>query len=780
MAPVQGMPFSATLASHECPSDDFRKHSRFRHVFGRAARRQEWYDGGLGHAVTAAVNPKMIAVSIEVPAGGLVQVAKLDALGKYTVESLAKITDHTGLIVDLKWDKFNDNVLATASNDSTVKIWHIDDSLKVRHLRTLDAHSRRVCAIEWHNTVDSLLLTAGMDSQIVLWDVENDAILFRIEEVPSTSIDFSLSSSHFLATVRSGVSGGFTHVYDSRTGALKGSAPLAHDGMMHPRAVFVTDSLIVTTGNGKNNRRQLALYKLEGFAEFHLISLVDIDGSSGLLTPLVDPDLLLVYIAGKGDANIRFYEVCESPSSISYLGESHGTKSQTAVCAIPKRAVNTEECEIMRIYRVAAENLLIEPHSFIVPRRADTFQNDLYPRTKGAVAALTLKEWLYGMERPPVLIDLRSNPQITTCKPVEIRAVGDTVKLVKADRNNDRKFQFLAQVSKVDYREISERDDYEELKKIEEVRQKLVSSASDSNGNNLSDSRELSVENVTAEDVETSEALHTTVDESLKAPQGLAGEHAVQDSDHEHIVDISLSHFSEMGAAPLASADDEFDDDDLLKDPQKRSDVSRSRSPRKEERVVEEAASEPKPLAGLEPVKKTPPKKKVQKPLPGGRIELVKIESSPEVKPKVPKARTPRKKTTKKTVEKKRAVSEKSLSLGPPSVTATPPSTARSLQLLEEDTTSTISQDGQILMNVVCQLEKELAKSVHKCEQLAKIVDVQQQDIDSLRYEIGWKDSRIEFLQHELSKLQTIEAVVEATHHIHEGEQSDPEHMGID
>ncbi|TKR93245.1 hypothetical protein L596_007739 [Steinernema carpocapsae] len=758
--------------------DDYRKHSRFRHVFGKAARRTEWFDAGNGRALVAAVNPKMIAVSIDVAAGGLVQVAKLDSLGKYTVDGLTKITDHTGLVVDVKWDKFNDNVLATASSDATVKIWHIDDTLKVRLLRTLSVHTRRVHTIEWHNTVDSLMLTAGMDSLVVLWDVENDEVLWKIDDIPSTSIDFSLSSSHFIATVRSGVTGGFLNVYDSRSGELKGSTNLAHDGMMHPKGVFVNDTLVVTTGNGKNNRRQLALYKLEEFAEFHMATLMDIDGSSGLLMPLVDPDLLLVYIAGKGDANVRFYEVNESPAFISYLGESHGTKSQTSVCAIPKRAVNPEECEIMRIYRIAAENLLIEPHSFIVPRRADTFQSDLYPRTRGAVAALTLKEWQYGMERPPVLIDLKSHPQTSTCKPVEIRAVGDTVKLVKADRNNDRKFQFLAQVSKVDYREISQRDDYEELKKIEEVRQKLVSSASDSNGNTLSDSAREGV--AVGEDAELSEALPATID-AISSIHDARG-HPVQDSDHEHIVDISLSHFSEMGSAPLASADDEFDDDELLKeDSNNHAPKKTNGTPRAEESVIQEATEESKSLQEVDlQAKVSTVKKKKSKPLPGGRVELIKIESSPEVKPKVPKARTPRKKISKKSVEKKRAVSEKSLSLGTPSVIATPPSTTRSLQLLEEDESSVMSADSKVLVNVVCQLEKELVKSSLKCEQFEKIIEVQQQDIDSLRYEIGWKDNRIEFLQHELQKLQTIEAVVEATHHIHDSEQSDPEHMGID
>lgn len=69
------------------------KHSRFRHVFAKSIRRSEWYDTGPGHGIAVAANPKMIALAIDVPAGGVVQVAKLCTMGRGHME-MAKIKDH--------------------------------------------------------------------------------------------------------------------------------------------------------------------------------------------------------------------------------------------------------------------------------------------------------------------------------------------------------------------------------------------------------------------------------------------------------------------------------------------------------------------------------------------------------------------------------------------------------------------------------------------------------------------------------------------------------------
>lgn len=69
------------------------KYSRFRHIYSKSVRRSEWYDTGPGHGLAVAANPKMIALAIDVPAGGVVQIAKLCRMGRGRME-LGKIKDH--------------------------------------------------------------------------------------------------------------------------------------------------------------------------------------------------------------------------------------------------------------------------------------------------------------------------------------------------------------------------------------------------------------------------------------------------------------------------------------------------------------------------------------------------------------------------------------------------------------------------------------------------------------------------------------------------------------
>ncbi len=50
----------------------------------------------------------------------------------------------------------------------------------------------------------------------------------------------------------------------------------------------------------------------------------------------------------------------------------------------------------------------IEPISFTVPRRAETFQSDIYPPAVGLKPAMSAKEWLDGKTGVPPKIDLES------------------------------------------------------------------------------------------------------------------------------------------------------------------------------------------------------------------------------------------------------------------------------------------------------------------------------------------------------------------------------------
>ncbi|XP_024118561.2 coronin-2A [Oryzias melastigma] len=137
----------------------------------------------------------------------------------------------------------------------------------------------------------------------------------------------------------------------------------------------------------------------------------DLDGSAGVLFPFYDPDTHMLYLAGKGDGNIRFYELSAEKPFISFLNEYRSVLPQKGLGVMPKRGLDVMGCEVFRFYRLIAVKDLVEPLSMIVPRKkTEVFQEDLYPLTAGNQAAVTAREWLLGINRDPVLISL--NPEI--------------------------------------------------------------------------------------------------------------------------------------------------------------------------------------------------------------------------------------------------------------------------------------------------------------------------------------------------------------------------------
>jgi coronin-1B/1C/6 len=93
--------------------------------------------------------------------------------------------------------------------------------------------------------------------------------------------------------------------------------------------------------------------------------------------PSIYEAIKLIYISR--DGNIRYYEI--EGDTIHALSEHKSTEPQRGMCFLPRRALNVNECEIARAYKIttAASAGAIEPIAFVVPRKADTFQADIYP-----------------------------------------------------------------------------------------------------------------------------------------------------------------------------------------------------------------------------------------------------------------------------------------------------------------------------------------------------------------------------------------------------------------
>ena len=47
--------------------------------------------------------------------------------------------------------------------------------------------------------------------------------------------------------------------------------------------------------------------------------MVELDTSNGVMFPIYDPDTNLVYLCGKGDSVIRYFEITPEPPFVHYI-----------------------------------------------------------------------------------------------------------------------------------------------------------------------------------------------------------------------------------------------------------------------------------------------------------------------------------------------------------------------------------------------------------------------------------------------------------------------------
>ena len=97
----------------------------------------------------------------------------------------------------------------------------------------------------------------------------------------------------------------------------------------------------------------------------------------------------MIYIAGKGDGNVRYYELLNEEPYVFYLSQFISGAPQRGFGVVPKRGCVTAQCEIFRFYKLHATKDIIEPISMIVPRKSESFQDDIYPETQAPVPSLT-------------------------------------------------------------------------------------------------------------------------------------------------------------------------------------------------------------------------------------------------------------------------------------------------------------------------------------------------------------------------------------------------------
>jgi len=324
---------------------------------------------------------------------------------------------HSGDILDIQFNPFDDNMIATCSDDTTVKVWEIPEGEMRQSVGEpyceLAGHQKKVHIIEWHPVAANVILSAGGDNLILIWNVLMGEIMFQVEDLPEQVFCVSWTwNGRYFATSSKDL---YIRLYDPRKTdgdkMIQITQDKAHEGKKQMQIKCLKDDRLVSTGFGRQSDRQYALWSIStepGQPNLSSGCLMDdeLDQTSGVLFIVYDPDSSMIYLVGRGDTTIRLFEV--KNNNIQYLNSQSYTDPHKGVAVLPKRGVNIKSCEIMRFYRVLPNKNLIEVVNWTVPRKSDMFQADLYPDTAANRPAIEADEWHAGQHADPIMVPIQS------------------------------------------------------------------------------------------------------------------------------------------------------------------------------------------------------------------------------------------------------------------------------------------------------------------------------------------------------------------------------------
>lgn len=389
----------------------FVRSSKYRHVFGTVAKKEECYDElritrTAWDSNYAAAGAQYFAAILEAGGGGAFIVLPYSAGGKVP-SSAPLVSGHKGAVLDLDFNPFNDSLVASCSEDATTKIWGIPEGgltqNLVEPLQTLTGHKRKVGSVKFSPVGNNILATTSTDYSVKIWDVEKGKCGLSIEAQHTDiiqSCDWNRNGSLLVTSCKDKK----VRLLDPRQQKVVQEME-AHGGVKGSRAVFLGMDKIFTAGFTKSSEREICIWDARNFGT--KLSGQTVDSASGLLMPFFDEDTGTLFLGGKGDGNIRYYEIVDDANQIYYLSEFKSATPQRGLCTVPKRALNISDCEIVRMLKVEVKT--VEPISFNVPRKGtEVFQDDIYPDCFAGEPALTADEWLGGSDAEPKKVNLAS------------------------------------------------------------------------------------------------------------------------------------------------------------------------------------------------------------------------------------------------------------------------------------------------------------------------------------------------------------------------------------
>lgn len=319
-------------------------------------------------------------------ANGSLAVIDMDVADKRFDQGVIPCFDgHRGPVLDFDFNPLQGQLIASGGDDCVTKIWGIPpDGLKdsiSNSLVDLVGHDKKVSCVLHHPTVPYVIATGSADRTVKIWDIMGS----QEQPVEMSTIEHEeliqgLAWDKYGELLASTCRDKKCRLIDPR-GKNEVRVIKAHEGQRTMKAVFCptkgpgNSEALATVGFTRQSKRQFRLWDQRKLDTFYAQQ--NIDQSAGALLPFYDDVTNLLFLAGKGDANVRYYELVDGAPWQFYIDEFRTRDPCRGMCTVPRRILDTTKPEITRMLKLTSDKIV--PLSFICPRKSDMFQADLFP-----------------------------------------------------------------------------------------------------------------------------------------------------------------------------------------------------------------------------------------------------------------------------------------------------------------------------------------------------------------------------------------------------------------
>eukprot|EP01091_Cochliopodium_minus_P005130 TRINITY_DN15103_c0_g1_i1.p1 TRINITY_DN15103_c0_g1~~TRINITY_DN15103_c0_g1_i1.p1 ORF type:complete len:394 (-),score=130.69 TRINITY_DN15103_c0_g1_i1:26-1207(-) len=383
--------------------------TKYRHIFGKDGQNTEtWHQVQLGsvylEANPFAMNRNFFVLPWNKPRGSLLvwDSSKIEALPS---DAPVLIDSETGGFNCFDISPFSDIVAGGTQNGKiyTYKVpqgGYQESVDQTAANQTLEGHTSRLLETSFHPSAENVLLSHCGGKQVKLWDLNSASEKLTLPNVHTgliCSTAFSYDGSQLVTFCKDKK----LRIFDPRSNQTSAEV-LSHDGAKGGKAIWMgKHDRILSVGFNKNQSRELFVYDPRNATT--PLQKINIDkASTSTLIPLYDDDLDLIFLAGKGDGNIRYYEYADG--KVEYLSEYKSSVALSGVARFPKQKLKLKDSEINRFLKLTSTQII--QVSFYLPRQFSGFDKEIFPDTNNLQPTFSSEEWFSGETKTPNLESL--------------------------------------------------------------------------------------------------------------------------------------------------------------------------------------------------------------------------------------------------------------------------------------------------------------------------------------------------------------------------------------